>query len=288
MDTLLRLAPALYETAFWVSLALIPTLLAIYTLSVSLLGPAFSIASTAGMRLRRSISAEIERLRSASSGAQAGAVAIRDVERRLRDCRRELATAQRVTGSFNLRSTVLAPGVAFLVTALMAQMPRAMTAPGAVPHALWLLTLVPLGVGGFLLLGVVRTVRSVVELSVPDLDVAVDVDPGPWHVGRFHKIRLRAVLHKGNALPATQLVLLVPPSCEFRGSPIWTVAADDPVMPGYKALGSTVWDYRAWAPFQWEFHHLEPRAEGPLTFYYSVYGQTYSTPPHPIAVNVES
>jgi hypothetical protein len=124
METLMRLTPALYEAAFWVSLALIPTLLAIYTLSVSLLGPAFGIASIAGMRLRRSISAEIDRLRSASSGSQAGASGIRDVERRLRECRRELATAQRVTSGFNLRSTVLIPGVAFLATALTARTAR--------------------------------------------------------------------------------------------------------------------------------------------------------------------
>lgn len=280
------LIPALLDALFWVSLALVPTLAALYALSTSLLGPAVAVARTAAWRLRRTTGAEIERLKELLAAGGDGRQGLRELERRLRMCRAELGTAERASRTLSVRTSVVAPALLFLVTAFLARIPSFGPSAQGPWSAWWLAVLAPFTGGLALLLHTLRTIRSVTELSVPDLEVTVDADPEPWQAGRFHSIRLRALLHRGNVLPQTQLILFLPPECAIRGAPIWTVPADDPVMPGFRALGSAVWDYRALAPFEWEFHHLEPLRSGPLTFYYAVYGGGFTTQPTPIRVNV--
>jgi hypothetical protein len=283
MSTLLAAAPALYDAIFWASIALTSTVIAVYALTISLLGQAAGIARTAAARLRRSVTAEIERLKSGGTSA----ATLKQVERQLKSCRAELSAAARASRSIGLSSTVLIPGSLFLLAAVLARLSSHFTPAGAPPHPLWLLIVLPFAVGLLSVARVLRTIRSIVELSLPDLEVRVDPDPDPWRVGSWHRLRIRATLHRGHSLPTTQIVLFVPPSCDIQGEPIWTVSADDPLLPGFRAMGSRVWDYRPWAPFEWEFHHLQPRTKGPLTLYYAIFGSAYSSEPRPVRVNVQ-
>lgn len=277
----------IYHAVFEVSVAMVPTLAAVYALSISLLGPAIASAQTASARLRRSVSIEIDRLTKAMKIAGSKSEAIVEAELRLKGCRRELASAERAARSLNLQSSVIFPGILFLVSASLTAIPEGQSTSTTPPSPWWLLSLVPFFAGLVLVVRVLRTIRSIVELSVPELEVVVDPDPQPWKVGLFHRLRVRSVLHKGSSLPRAQLVLFVPPGPIYTGEPIWTVAADDPLMPGYRAVGSKVWDYRALAAFEWEWHHLKPAQSGPVTLYVAVYGESYFREPQPISINVQ-
>lgn len=195
--------------------------------------------------------------------------------------------ANRGARRISLRATVLVPGAAFVLTALLTRIPMELLKGGSIPSPVWVLAWLPSAAGILMLVGVLNTIRAIVDLSVPDLRVSVDRDPDPWSVGKQYRIRLRAALEHGQALAQTQLVLFVPPEINYGGDPIWRVPGDDFFMPGYSAIASTRWDYKALAPFQWEFHHLTPTKPGALKFYYAVYGPTYTTEPVQVSISIQ-
>jgi hypothetical protein len=103
---------------------------------------------------------------------------------------------------------------------------------------------------------VIRKIRSVVDYSQPQLDAQVDFGSPPWRNGRANAITIHSTLVKGNSLKGGQTVLFVPPGIRLVGAPIWSIPENDALMPGYNAIGSKLWDYRALAPSEWTFDGL--------------------------------
>lgn len=276
----------LYQAVFMLSLVFLAIVPAIYVLAVSLLGRSVSVARTAGVRLRRTLGADIATLQKQLSQPNISEGQLKAIERQIRKRRSERRVAERGLRSIRLASAVLIPGALFLAAALLQSFPITTLEGGGTPHVLWCFSLVPFGAGLVFLVRVLLSIRSIVDLSVPNLSLQVDADCDPWRVGHHSNICIKASLERGDTLPQTQLVLFVPPNCEVSGSPIWTVSEDDYLMPGYKAIGSNLWDYRALAPYRYVWHHLKPTEAGTLRFFYGVYGPGYTTPPETIDIQV--
>lgn len=308
---------ALYETVFRLSVALVATLVAIYALWLSLLGPAIGAARASAARSRKALADTanalavttgvlLEKVARLQSEACPGTPStpsfggkqrdldetqrhLNEIRRDQKECQAALNAAKRTSRNMGLRGVVLYPGVLLVSAAFLSKIAQNASAPIGRPALAGTLVLVflPFLLGLALLVRALVGFRSISQRSLPDLDVSVDPWSSPWNAGQRARVRIRASLHRGEVLPAAQILLLVPPSCELlTTTPIWAFADDHPPMPGYRVITSRVRDIRTWAPLEWIVDDLQPRCPGPLKLYWAIDGQGYSTEPQPISVDV--
>lgn len=213
----------------------------------------------------------------------------KDLRKKMRTLKRELASLESLPQAMHVKSVVLVPGGLMVAAIVMAARSKVGDLPLGVSLGLAGTACLAVAVGLTRLCVNLVRLQKFAGLLPPRVITTAQYNP-KWKTGQPNRITIHAVLERGAHLSSFQTVLYVPPC--FRSTAELNeklkLPADHPKMPNYYTIPSREFPVlKTGLPFVYDYDRLTCQTPGRYTLYYRVVSAQYSSEDKEILVEVE-